>query len=129
MEDLIGFAVMGGAFSEGIDLTGDRLIGAIIVGVGLPQICLERDIIREHFSSTNAQGFEYAYVYPGMNKVLQAAGRVIRTEEDKGIVFLIDERFSRSGYRKLMPSEWTDINWIKNKKDIENTVKDFWDRA
>lgn len=123
---LIGFAVMGGVFGEGIDLTGDKLIGAIIIGVGLPQICLERDIIREYFSGSNGMGFEYAYVYPGMNKVLQAAGRVIRTERDKGIVFLIDERFSRSNYLALMPSEWKDIKWLKNNVDVKGILKEFW---
>lgn len=126
---LVGFAVMGGAFGEGIDLTGDRLIGAIIVGVGLPQICLERDIIKDYFEGINNSGFEYAYTYPGMNKVLQAAGRVIRTERDKGVVFLIDERFSRNVYLKLMPKEWKNINWIKSEKDVDRAVRLFWDSS
>lgn len=125
---LLGFAVMGGAFGEGIDLTGDRLVGTIIVGVGLPQICIERDIIRDYFSSINNAGFEYAYVYPGMNKVLQAAGRVIRTERDRGIVFLIDERFAASGYRNLLPSAWENINWVRSDKDISSVVEKFWSK-
>lgn len=102
-ETLVAFAVMGGIFSEGIDLKGDRLTGAIIVGVGLPKICLERNIIRDYFNDKNGLGYEYAYMYPGMNKVLQAAGRVIRTENDKGIVCLIDERFSYKSYKNIFP--------------------------
>lgn len=125
---LIGFAVMGGAFGEGIDLTGDRLIGAIIIGVGLPQICLERDIIRDYFNNLNNSGFEYAYVYPGMNKVLQAAGRVIRTEKDRGIVFLIDERFSSPTYKNLMPNEWDNINWVRGTQNISRVLKEFWNK-
>ncbi|MGO1369238.1 ATP-dependent DNA helicase [Senegalia sp. (in: firmicutes)] len=102
-ETLVSFAVMGGIFSEGIDLKGERLTGAIVVGVGLPKICLERNIIRDYFNEKNGLGYEYAYMYPGMNKVLQAAGRVIRTENDKGIVCLIDERFSYKSYKDIFP--------------------------
>ncbi len=89
-DDLVAFAVMGGIFSEAIDLVGEQLIGAVIVGVGLPQICFERDIIRDYFKEVRNQGFQYAYMYPGMNKILQAAGRVIRSEWDKGAILLID---------------------------------------
>lgn len=103
---LIGFAVMGGVFSEGIDLVGDRLTGVAIVGVGLPQICLERDIIRDYFNSQGKNGFDYAYVYPGMNKVLQAGGRLIRTETDQGQLLLIDDRYLHPHYAALMPDEW-----------------------
>jgi len=102
-ETLVSFVVMGGIFSEGIDLKGERLTGAIIVGVGLPKICLERNIIRDYFDDKNGLGYEYAYMYPGMNKVLQAAGRVIRTETDKGIVVLIDERFAYKSYKDIFP--------------------------
>ncbi len=98
---------MGGIFGEGIDLRGERLIGSIVVGVGLPQICLERDLIRDFFQKKSGTGFEVAYRYPGMNRVMQAAGRVIRTEQDRGIVILIDERFMQPGYRKLFPREWS----------------------
>jgi len=91
-ETVLGFCVLGGIFSEGIDLRDDRLIGAIIVGVGLPQICIERDIIRDYYQNKNRLGFEYSYMYPGMNKVMQAAGRVIRSENDKGVILLIDDR-------------------------------------
>ncbi|MCY6353715.1 ATP-dependent DNA helicase [Clostridium sp. ZS2-4] len=125
-ETLVGFAVMGGIFSEGIDLTGDRLIGTIIVGVGLPQICLERNIISDYFKKRNGKGFEYAYMYPGMNKVMQAAGRVIRTEEDKGVVLLIDERFSHSSYREIFPREWNHGVRTNGMKNIRGIIEGFW---
>lgn len=125
-ENLVGFAVMGGVFSEGIDLTGDKLIGTIIVGVGLPQICLERNIISDYFKKTKGKGFEYAYMYPGMNKVMQAVGRVIRTEEDKGVVLLIDERFSRSSYKVLFPPEWSHGVISNGIKNIQRIIDVFW---
>lgn len=103
---LVGLCVLGGVFSEGIDLTEDRLIGAMIVGTGLPQVCHEREILRQYFDQKGMQGFDYAYLYPGMNKVLQAAGRVIRTESDRGIILLLDERFLRRSCRKIFPREW-----------------------
>lgn len=105
-ETFVAFAVMGGVFSEGIDLVGSRLFGAIIVGVGLPLITTERDIIKEYFNLKNGRGFDYAYTYPGFNKVLQAAGRVIRTEEDKGTVVLIDSRFAERRYTDMFPLHW-----------------------
>lgn len=123
---LVGFAVMGGMFGEGIDLVGERLSGAIIVGVGLPQVCIERDILRQYFQDKNDMGFEYAYIYPGMNKVLQAAGRVIRTENDRGVVLLIDERFSNYNYRELFPDEWNHVKRVRDSKAIEKEVRDFW---
>ncbi|WMJ80140.1 ATP-dependent DNA helicase [Clostridium sp. MB40-C1] len=125
-DGLLGFAVMGGIFSEGIDLTGDRLIGTIIVGVGLPQICLERNIISDYFKTKNGRGFEYAYMYPGMNKVMQASGRVIRTEEDRGVVLLIDERFSYPNYKELFPPEWRHAVICKNQNHLEESIRDFW---
>ena len=100
---------MGGIFGEGIDLKNDSLIGAIIVGTGLPQVCPEREILKNHFDSMGEDGFDYAYKYPGMNKVLQAAGRVIRTAEDAGVIALLDERFMQMGYRKMFPAEWQHI--------------------
>ncbi len=106
---LIGFCVMGGIFGEGIDLKNDSLIGAIIVGTGLPQVCPEREILKNHFDAMGEDGFDYAYKYPGMNKVLQAAGRVIRTAEDAGVIALLDERFMQTGYRKMFPAEWQHI--------------------
>ena len=125
-DTLVGFAVLGGVFGEGIDLTGERLVGAVIVGVGLPQVCLEREIIRQWFDRNNRPGFEYAYVYPGMNKVLQAAGRVIRTEQDRGLVLLIDDRFSQPRYRRLFPPEWQGAVSTKNVSKIADRVKRFW---
>lgn len=123
---LVGFAVLGGVFGEGIDLTGERLVGAIVVGVGLPQVCLEREIIRNWFDKSGYRGFEYAYTYPGMNKVLQAAGRVIRAETDRGMVLLIDDRFSRQVYRKLFPLEWHGPIKVKSKDNIAKAAKTFW---
>ena len=104
---LLGFCVLGGIFSEGIDLKKDRLIGAIIVGTGIPMVCNEREILKGYFEERGDCGFDYAYRYPGMNKVLQAAGRVIRTAEDLGIVVLLDERFCTAPYLKMFPREWT----------------------
>jgi DNA excision repair protein ERCC-2 len=125
-QTLVGFAVLGGIFGEGIDLTGDRLSGAIVVGVGLPQIGLERNIIRKHFDENKGKGFEYAYMYPGMNKVLQAVGRVIRTETDRGMVLLIDERFSYSSYEDLFPEEWHPVTTVRDEKDVKRYLKEFW---
>ncbi|MEK0313470.1 ATP-dependent DNA helicase [Cohnella sp. 56] len=103
---LIGFAVLGGVFSEGIDLAGDRLQGVAIVGVGMPQPSFERDLMRTHYDAAGLPGFDYAYVYPGMNKVLQAGGRLIRTETDTGVLLLMDDRYLRMPYRRLLPEEW-----------------------
>jgi DNA excision repair protein ERCC-2 len=123
---LVGFAVMGGVFGEGIDLVGERLSGCIVVGVGLPQICLERDLIRDYFAETAGLGFEYAYTYPGMNKVLQAAGRVIRTETDRGFVLLIDHRFATGDYLNLFPSHWRHGRFVRTPQQIEELLRDFW---
>lgn len=106
VETLVGFAVLGGIFSEGIDLKGDRLNGVIVVGVGLPQICLERNILRDHFNSVGKNGYYYSYVFPGMSKVMQAGGRVIRSENDTGTLLLIDDRYKSSLYQNLLPNEW-----------------------
>lgn len=126
-KNVIGFCVLGGIFSEGIDLKHDRLIGVIIVGVGLPQICLERDIIRDYFNKVNNLGYEYSYMYPGMTKVLQAAGRLIRTEEDRGIILLLDERFVYSNYQRLFPREWFPYIRVNN-DNIEKYLCEFWKR-
>ncbi len=125
-KSLLGFCVMGGIFSEGIDLKNDSLIGALIVGTGLPQVCHEREILRQYFDGWGENGFDYAYRYPGMNKVLQAAGRVIRTEDDFGIAVLLDERFLSPAYRQLFPREWQ--NWQAVIVDqIGRKVERFWD--
>ncbi|MFD0590457.1 helicase C-terminal domain-containing protein [Paenibacillus sp. GCM10027627] len=109
---LVGFAVMGGVFSEGVDLPGDRLIGVLVIGVGLPQIGLERDTLKAYYQGRGKSGFHYAYVIPGMNKVLQAGGRLIRSEKDSGTLALIDDRYLESGYRQLLPEEWQEA--VKN---------------
>lgn len=119
---VVGFAVMGGAFAEGIDLKGNRLIGAIVVGVGLPQICLERDLIREYFGS---RGFEFAYQYPGMNRVLQTAGRVIRDEHDTGVVVLADSRFVQRQYRDQLPDEWQ-VTLASGHDRLMDMIGRFW---
>jgi len=125
-ETLVGFAVLGGIFSEGIDLKGDRLIGTIIVSVGLPKISLRTDQIRDYFNQKNGQGYDYAYVFPGMNKVLQAAGRVIRTESDAGIVLLIDDRFATAKYRGLFPSHWANMRTVRDIGRLEEFLRRFW---
>ncbi len=123
---LVGFCVLGGIFGEGIDLKKDSLIGAIIVGTGIPQVCLERELIREYFDETMSGGYEYAYLYPGMNKVLQAAGRVIRTQEDRGVIALLDERFLQNSYRSLFPREWSNFQ-IVDQRSIQDAVSSFWE--
>jgi len=124
-KSIIGFCVIGGIFSEGIDLKNDSLIGSIIVGTGLPMICNERQILRKYFNENEKNGYDYAYVYPGMNKVLQAAGRVIRTDDDKGIIMLLDERFLNRDYLKIFPREW-DSFFSVNKNTISEVSKEFW---
>jgi DNA excision repair protein ERCC-2 len=125
-ETLIGLAVMGGIFGEGIDLVGNRLIGAVVVGVGVPQVCLERDLIKEYFNRQDVSGFAYAYQYPGFNRVLQATGRVIRTETDRGIIVLIDERFTHARYRHLFPSHWQGYQVVQNVSEITEKITRFW---
>lgn len=124
---LLGFCVLGGIFSEGIDLKNDRLIGAVIVGTGLPQVCSEREIIKEYFEEHSGNGFDYAYQYPGMNKVLQAAGRVIRTVEDIGIVALLDERFLQRSYQRMFPREWENYQ-VTTCNHAAFHVREFWER-
>jgi len=124
----VAFCVMGGIFSEGIDLTNDRLIGAIVVGTGLPQISNEREILKKHYDVIGQDGFDYAFRFPGMNKVLQAAGRVIRTTEDQGVILLLDERFLQSDYQQLYPREWNKRS-ICNVNTAEKFIQDFWDNA
>ena len=124
-ELLVGLVVMGGIFAEGIDLVGERLSGAVVVGVGLPGISLENELIRDYFGRTCERGFEYAYMYPGINRVLQAAGRVIRSETDRGVVVLIDERFDSARYRSLFPAHWHPLP-VENPQQIESSVNNFW---
>ncbi len=122
----IGFCVLGGAFSEGVDLPGSRLIGAIIFGVGLPMLSNERNIIKEYFDEDSGVGYDYAYTYPGMNNVLQAAGRVIRTESDKGVVVLVDDRYAGPTYRALFPSHWKGVQYAGNASSLAEILRRFW---
>ena len=125
-ESFVGFCVMGGIFSEGIDLPEDKLIGVIIVGTGLPQVCNEREIVKQYFSGIGSDGFEYAYLYTGMNKVLQSAGRVIRTEKDRGLILLLDERFSTGRYRELFPREWSNARHC-TAESLTSYMQEFWE--
>ncbi len=122
---LVGFVVMGGIFGEGIDLAGDRLSGAVIVGVGLPGITLEREMIRHYFTENQLPGFDYAYRFPGLIRVFQAAGRVIRTEKDRGSVLLIDTRYSHPQYQDLLPQEWQ-VRQVQNHQHITQILENFW---
>ena len=124
-KSLAAFCVLGGIFSEGIDLKENLLIGVLIVGTGLPQICTQREILKEYYQEENGQGFDYAYQYPGMNKVLQAAGRVIRTASDRGIIGLLDERFLRNDYRQLFPREWSRYE-VHTLESLPGALEAFW---
>ena len=121
----VGFCVMGGIFSEGIDLKNDRLIGVVVVGTGLPMVCNERELFRNYFDEKKSSGFEYAYLYNGMNKVMQAAGRVIRTMEDVGTILLLDERFLSRQYISLFPREWNDYR-VVNINSMNKELEEFW---
>lgn len=125
-ESLMAFCVMGGVFSEGIDLKEERLIGAVIIGTGLPQINTEGEILRQYFEDNGKKGFDFAYQYPGMNKVLQAAGRVIRTSRDRGVVVLLDDRFLKPDYQELFPMEW-DSYYVVDKRNVAQVLCQFWD--
>lgn len=122
---LVALCVMGGLFSEGIDLKEERLIGVIIVGTGLPMRCTEQEILKGYFDETEQDGFSFAYQYPGMNKVMQAAGRVIRTAQDRGVILLLDDRFLRRDYQELFPREWDDYKKV-TLKTIRKELEIFW---
>ncbi len=122
----VGFCVLGGSFSEGIDLPGKRLIGVVVVGVGLPGISDENNIICDYYEEKCGMGYDYAYTYPGMNSVLQAVGRVIRTETDKGIAVLIDERFSEPRYRRLFPKDWQGAVLVGDAVSLAENARRFW---
>lgn len=127
-DTLVAFCVMGGIFSEGIDLKAERLIGVMVVGTGMPMVCTEQEIIKGYFDEKNSRGFDYAYQYPGMNKVMQAAGRVIRTMEDKGVIVLMDDRFLRDEYQALFPKEWWPYE-VVNRGNVGSVVKGFWENC
>ncbi len=122
----IGFCVLGGSFSEGMDLPGSRLIGTVVVGVGLPGLSAERNIIRDYYENKSENGYDYAYTYPGMNGILQAAGRVIRRDTDRGAVVLVDDRYATEKYRALMPLHWDGIKFISDIASLQSQLKDFW---
>lgn len=124
-DTLVGFAVLGGIFGEGIDLTGESLSGVVLIGVGLPAKSFEQDILMDYFNNSMGNGFDYAYKFPGFNKILQAAGRVIRTETDRGFILLIDERYGRDDYKMLFPDEWKPLT-IGTAKDLSKELKEFF---
>ena len=123
---LLGFCVMGGIFGEGVDLVGDRLIGCAIVGVGLPQVNPQQEMLRRYYQAQSGTGFDYAYRYPGMNKVLQAAGRVVRTPQDKGVVLLLDDRFAQPDTTRLFPPHWQHIRYLSGTGELTQTLEQFW---
>ena len=123
---MLGLAVIGGAFSEGIDLVGERIIGVAIVGVGIPQICFERDLIREYYDKEEKKGYEYAYLSPGINKVMQALGRVIRSETDRGMALLIDDRYLTKRYQEIFKNNYSDYEVVTSQEDIKEQVENFW---
>ncbi len=123
---VVGCCVMGGIFSEGIDLKEDRLIGAAIVGTGLPMVCHERELFKNYYDEKKGQGFSYAYLYPGVSKVFQAGGRVIRTAQDRGVILLLDERFLGRQYLELFPREWFPYEAV-DIEQMERELKKFWD--
>lgn len=124
-QSLIGFAVLGGHFSEGIDLKGDLLIGVMVIGVGLPMISFENNLIKNYFDYELNGGFEFAYQFPGVNKVMQSAGRVIRSEEDRGVIVLIDQRYQTPYYRKTLPRDWGKC--FTTIDSFEKQLKVFWE--
>ena len=124
-DNVLAFCIMGGIFSEGIDLANERLIGTIIAGTGFPQVCMDREIIKNYFERQGMNGFDFAYRYPGMNKVLQAAGRVIRTVDDVGVILLLDDRFLNGDYKALFPREWEDRKTVNINK-VNDIVNEFW---
>ena len=125
----VGFCVLGGAFSEGVDLPGSRLIGAIIFGVGLPGLSNERNMIQEYFDQTSGQGYDYAYTFPGMNQVLQAVGRVIRRDEDRGVAVLVDDRYATGRYRSLFPRHWEGVQYAGNASSLAEIMRRFWENT
>ena len=125
----IGFCVLGGVFSEGVDLPGSRLIGSIIFGVGLPALSNEKNILREYYDNKNEEGigYDYAYTFPGMNNVLQAAGRVIRGSDDVGVVVLADDRYATPKYRELFPAHWKGVRYAGNASSLAEIMRRFWE--
>ena len=123
---LVGFCVLGGIYAEGIDLVGKSLIGAVVVGIGIPSLSYEREAMSQYFEEKYEAGKQYAYIYPGMNRVLQAAGRVIRTESDRGVIVLIDDRFADPIYKKSIPALWRGMEYVANANELSDRIKEFW---
>lgn len=122
----VAFVVLGGIFSEGVDLIGDRLIGSMIISVGMPGVSFYRNLIKEHFDREGLSGFDYSYTYPGINKVFQGAGRVIRSEDDRGIIYLVDDRYSWNQYQMLFPKHWNSIKYLNQSEELKNITDKFW---
>ena len=123
---LAAFCVMGGIYSEGIDLVGDKLIGAVVVGIGMPSLSYEREAIAEYYQEKLDSGKEFAYLYPGINRVLQAAGRVIRTENDRGVIVLVDDRFRDPLYKKTAPKIFKGMEFFDDPKSLKERLEEFW---
>ncbi len=124
---MLAFAVLGGVYSEGVDLKGDKLLGTAIVGTGLPKVGAQQEILRDYYQQKNQHGFDFAYRYPGMNKVLQAAGRVIRSDQDRGVVLLLDDRFCSASYRRLFPAHWSHASVVYDEDQLRQTLQQFWE--
>ena len=123
---MLAFAVLGGIYSEGVDLAGERLLGCAIIGTGLPKVGPQQEILRDYYQKQNSMGYDFAYRYPGMNKVLQASGRVIRTASDRGVVLLLDDRFSTASYRRLFPAHWSHARVVEDSDELSRILHDFW---
>ncbi|MCQ2772335.1 MAG: ATP-dependent DNA helicase, partial [Bacilli bacterium] len=122
----VGLLIIGGSFSEGVDLIDDRLIGVAVVGMGLPQICFEKDIVKEFYENKNGAGFEYTYMNPSVNRVMQAVGRLIRSESDVGSALLIDDRYMQGQYRELFSRVWKGYDVVTSSQDIEENIDNFY---
>lgn len=127
MDTIVGFCVLGGMFSEGIDLAGESLIGVVIIGCGMPQLSPERNIMAAYYNEKTERGQEFAYVCPGMNKVLQAAGRVIRSETDRGVIVLVDDRLKESEMQLLFPPHWHHMKYTSNLTSLAAILEEFWE--
>ena len=125
---VIGFCVLGGMFSEGIDLAGESLIGTIIVGTGMPQLSAERNIMAAYYDEINERGRDFAYVCPGMNKVMQAAGRVIRSESDRGVIVWIDDRLGDANIKLMLPPHWRHIKYTGDTSSLSAILDSFWEK-
>ena len=126
---LLALAVLGGAFGESVNLPGERLVGVAVVGVGMPQVCPEREALKAQGDETGGDGFETAYRVPGMSRVTQAVGRLIRAADDRGVALLIDDRFSQEAYQKMMPPWWGGGMVVRNAGEIEKRTKEFWTQS